>query len=340
MACQALSIAMRQALCLYDLTERELRLANWLILETYDRGEFKGRIDFRDWAQKLGFWDSDSVRPGKCRDVFIDLKNLGLLDWNETEGTYELRPYHTYWTGLKQRGLLSESTRNQDLPLRAERLLPEALSEVSRENALASGPDPAQPVLQNRSRDWAALYQKLKQGLNDPDEMERLLNEFGIAENQEPPSTGEKRRLPAENAGELNRQKTPVTQTLEKSGVSGLPAKNAGCSIASLALSTKAKLAIRPAKNAGEAADPETARRFLESVDVKGTLHGRFGQEYEKLCEQSPGYVLNRLKPALEEHLSHYRRLRGPDYSLQDPVGWMGSKAAAAGLMKWHGRRH
>lgn len=340
-AAQALSIVMRQAICLYDLAERELRLANWLILETYDQGQFKGQVDFHEWARVLGFWDAKSVRPKQCMEVFIELQNLGLLDWNEAEGTYELRPYQSHWTGLKRRGLLSEAKRNQGLSLRAERPLSEALSEVSRENALASGPDPVHPPLQGRSRDWPALYRKLREGLTDQEHLARLLNEFADGENSEP------QELPAENAGEGYRRKTPVSipvknagvQHPENVGIAQLPAKNAGPPIASLALSTKAKLAVPPAKNAGEPAKTEAAWRYLQSVDARGTLQGRFGREYEGLCERSPDYVLCRLKGAFEEHLRYYQQKLGPEYLVRDPVGWMGRKAAEAGHMQWHGRR-
>lgn len=345
-ACQALSIAMRQAICLYNLAERELRLANWLVLETYDRGEFVGQTNFHEWARVLGFWDAKSLRPKQCMQVFIDLKDLGLLDWNQAEGTYELRPYQNHWTGLRQRGLLSEPQEIQALPLRAERLLPEALSEVSREEALARGPDPIQPPLQGRSRDWPALYKKLREGLSSPEDLERLQDDLTQDQNQElqqglpAESAGS---LPAKNAGD-DRRKMPVTQSAENADFAGLPAKNAGAqlassSTASLAFVPRAKLAIGPpAKNAGEnQPTSEEAWRFLQSVDRRGTLTGRFAGEYERLC-QDPDYVLGTLKRSFESH-ERYNQEKNREYHVSDPVGWMGRKAAESGRMKWHGRR-
>lgn len=354
-ACHALSIAMRQAICLHTLAERELRLANWLILETYDRGEFAGRTNFHEWARVLGFWDSKSVRPKQCMQVFIELKDLGLLDWNQAEGTYELRPYQNHWTGLRQRGLLSEPQKYQDLALRAERPLSEALSEVSREEALNRGPDPIQPPLQGRSRDWPALYKKLREGLSSPEELERLLDDLAHEQNQKPDE-----RSPAESAGDPPaknaggyRRKMPVTQDAGNAQLAqlvGLPAKNAGdqlaSSIASSAPVSRAKLAIgggsgegTPAKNAGEIAQRSAdAWRLLQSVDRRKTLSGRFADDYEKLCQDSADYVLGPLWRCFEEHEAYYQA-RNPEYRVRDPVGWMGRKAAEAGRMRWQGKR-
>lgn len=366
-ACVALSVRMREALCLYNLKERELRLANWLILETYDRGQFVGVADFSKWARELGYWDAKSIRPKQCMEEFIELKNLGLLDWNQAEGTFELRPHHHHWTGLRLRGLLSEvEPKSKDLPLRAERLLPEALSEVSREQALTSGPDPVDRPLQGMSRDWPALYKRLQEALSsrDPEQMERLQEDFEASagrENQERQKgggspanfTGDRRispvNPPAKNAGNDYRRNSPVTQDAQnaelKTCVNDIPVKFAGAPIASLALSTKAKLAIGggvgeglPVKFAGADCTPERAWRYLESVDRRGTLRGRFAEDYRSLCEQMPQYVLEKLKWALEEHLRYYRQ-NNPNYGLPDPVGWMGRKAADAGHMRWRGRR-
>lgn len=253
-ACQTLSKSMREGLCLYDLKESELRLAHQLVLETYDCEQTSGKTDFHRWARDLGFWDAEGLRPRRCMRVFVKLKNLGLLDWNQAQGSYELRPPNqNNWSGLKRRGLLSalKSSHDQELPLRAERPLSEMLAQTEREEALAAaerdssprGPDPAHPVLQSRSPDLASLFNLLREGLDNREKMQSLLQELDAlqAANQAPAFFAG--NSPAKNAGN-DRRKTPVSQTPENPQVAGLPAKLAG---------DRLKMPVEPpAKNAGD----------------------------------------------------------------------------------------
>lgn len=341
---------MRQDLCRADLTESELRLAFWLIGQTYDLGDFSGPTDFHGWAADLGYSDAKSLRPKDCMAVFEQLERLGILDWNRAQGTFELRPYRRDWFSINARAASFCKKANQEqLNLRAERPLSEARNELSRECALSSGPNPAQPPLQGRSPGWADSLKQLKEVLDGPQaDLQRFLEqphhgnpELSASGTEPGKFPGDREKIPVslepgKNPGG-DRENSPATQRAKIEPVKvppiETPGKFPGGSIVSLAPVQKAKLALRTGPEEAEA-----ALRYLQSVDRAETLRGKFAREYEALCEHWPRYVLDRLKPAFEEHERYYS-IKTPGYKLRNPVGWMGGKAAREGKMRWHGRR-
>jgi hypothetical protein len=142
--------------------------------------------------------------------------------------------------------------------------------------------------------------------------------------------------------GDYSPGATGPLQTKGKSGPGDYsPASREGGrgELASLAFVQKAKLANRAGDySPGDkpTPTPEMAWEFLRKVDRKGTLQGRFAEDYESLCFKHPSYVLNRLKGCFEDH---DRRFGTTPLRLEDPVGWMGSQAAQDGKMTWHKKK-
>jgi hypothetical protein len=328
------------------------------------------RID--EWAKQGGFEDDTGLRRTKLRSLLKSLVGLGIVDVNWIESTFEPRPDVETWS--KVNGLRAKPQpvclNQRLLELSAERPLSAALAAISREGAVkgagigtnetspvTNGLSPAHRLLQQAPQGrpvptlWADRYAELRAALGDPEKLAKLQAELVNAETNPPEISGggspEKsggvagnfRSEPPEKSGDPQLQQNQgISCPPEKSG-GGSPEISGGSLIASLALSSRAKLAIPPEKSGGSPEISGEALEFLARVDRRKTLQGRFAAEYVALCERNPDYVLNRLKPAFEEHERHYRRLKGPDYQLSDPVGWMGSKAAAEGRLRWHGRR-
>jgi hypothetical protein len=348
---QRLSVVMRRSMCVYDLPESEQRLAHWLVTETYDCGRAAGGVDFERWAQVLGFADSKGTRRDKCEGVFRSLEKLRLLNWNRVgtvgtgpQGTFELLPDAQNWSRLRRtRSLVNPAPAGtQELPFCATRELDEGLASASRDNALPNGLSPDHLSLQRQTQgrpvvcDWA----RLKDALNNPTELARLLAELerpvdASAHFAEKPS--------AEKSAEREiQQETSGAQGFSASAdFAGTPsAKSAEKPIASLALVPRAKLAKASAEKSAETqATPEAALEFLRKVDRQGTLNGRFRLDYIELCQRHPGYVMERLRACFEEHERYYKSKHGQTFQIAGPVGWMGAKAAAEGRMKWHGTR-
>jgi hypothetical protein len=267
--------------------------------------------------------------------VLESLMKLGVVDVNWTEQTFELRPAlgESQLIELRARAAGIEDDAQQLLKLCAERPVSEALSEISREKALEgagivasdagtvpSGPSPDHLALQRQTPGRSVPWDRLRAALNDPDEMTRLQAEVQSCFGQQS----------AEKFAESpSAEKNAETETPQDQGFGGSAENFPDAPIASLALSTKAKLAITAEKIA-------EALEFLRKVDRRGTLQGRFGADYEALCQAHPDYVLGRLRDAFDDH---ERRYGETQFKLSDPVGWMGRKAAAEGRMKWHARQ-
>ena len=354
-ACEVYSWVTRDGLAIYDLKPQEFWLAHLLVLESYDRRDAAGRparvpwgkLSLEDWAARGGFRDNKGTRCDKLRPVLESLAQLGIVDVNWIEGTFELRPSVESWSRVN--GLRAKprpvQTAQQVMELCAERPLSAAMAEVSREKALEgvgvaagdSNPVPSGPShdhlarasqTHGRSIPWG----RLTAALSDPDEMARLQTEFGPQSADFSADVGEFRRRDSA-------EKSADTELPTKQGVNASAEKSAETHIVSLALGTKAKLAISAEKSAETRATPEAALEWLRKVDRRSTLEGRFADGYFALCNRKPDYVLGRLRSCFEEHERYYKTQRGEDFQLSDPVGWMGRKAADEWLMKWHGKR-
>jgi hypothetical protein len=151
-----LSCAMRESMSYYDLRPNEAWLAHLLILETIDRNRKTAPVCIEGWAGR------QRMRPDKCAKVFETLIGLGLVDVNCGQGIFELRPDSSLWS--RERALRRETHQpgQVELPMRVERPLSEALSEVSRENVMA-GPalgSVSDPVLFGHAAEKSATRRK------------------------------------------------------------------------------------------------------------------------------------------------------------------------------------
>lgn len=311
--CVALSIQFRLGLQCYDLVPTEFLLSHLLCLLTLDRGEVTGRLDPREWAVRIGMVDAAGPRAGRCLKVVKTLICLGILDVNFAQGTFELRPCVENWSRTRAfRGASRTATGMEELPLRSERPVSEALSELSREQALKSGP--------STKHDWPALFSNLRAALQaGPEAMEEFLKAHPDCHERSPENSGNlvnnfhrkiPSELPAENSGDRKDQSAR--------GFAAAPENSSGPAIASSAsLIQKAKLATAGSAKVGE------AWAWLSSEDRLGQLMDpRYGPQWRELCERDPLYVLKRLKGRLD----HYRDRNGKD-SVGDPIAWMSRKA-------------
>src|ERR1035441_7411749 len=131
---------------IYDLKPQEFWLAHLLVLESYDRRDAAGRparvpwgkLSLEDWAARGGFRDNKGTRCDKLRPVLESLAQLGIVDVNWIEGTFELRPSVESWSrvnGLRAKPRPGQ-TAQQVMELCADRPLSAAMAEVCREKAL------------------------------------------------------------------------------------------------------------------------------------------------------------------------------------------------------------
>jgi hypothetical protein len=123
---------MREGLLAVDLSPTQRNLAGLLVLESFDKDVVKGQVDLADWARRLRVRDARGVRPDKLQPVLKALVGLGLVNWNRTEGSFELRPAAEGWLAPRQGAL----------GLRQERELDEAMCGLSREKVLGAAPAP------------------------------------------------------------------------------------------------------------------------------------------------------------------------------------------------------
>lgn len=137
-----LSRMFREALLGYELMPNELKLGQIFCLETFDVGRAVGLVALREWAAWLGLRDSKGLRPDKCAALVNTLNSLGIVDVNCAQGTFEPRPDASLWSrtrAFRVRAFSTETGGSAELPLRAQRELPEALSELARDNAQTQG---------------------------------------------------------------------------------------------------------------------------------------------------------------------------------------------------------
>ena len=292
-----LSVAMRRGLLIYDLCPVERDLAGLLILETFDQGRCRAPVRLEAWAMRLGRM---SARADKLeRLAFKPLVELGLVDLNAGQGTYELRPNIETWSKLRAwRSHSQPANGTPDLSpaLAVARPLDEALSSWSREQTLAG-------------EEQKAESRKLTMGLADK-------------------SAGEWRINPPAVADKSTTQETPITTGLS-SGLGATADKSAGLQLlaaAALKLSNKAAAASCTADLSATIApgqDPTaTALAWLESIDERGMLRvPAFAVQWLKLCQERPDWILSRARRRLAE------------VQPANPLGFLAKMARDEGLL-------
>lgn len=155
---QALSRRLRRGLYQYDFRPLEILALIVLCEETFDRtrmtpgpdpaapatwvhlpvtGGTTLPADFARWSKLLGL-RGDKFR----RQVWTELVKLLVIDWNENQATYELRPEISHWSRLRayRVPVTEEDPAQEYLALPDERPLSESLSECAREAALEAEP--------------------------------------------------------------------------------------------------------------------------------------------------------------------------------------------------------
>lgn len=296
--CRKLSTIIRENLLRYALKPTEFKFVQRLVLETYDRDRFVAPIQLEEWARGLEFRDARGLRVDKARAVFDTLRELLIVDANEGQGTYQLRPDISAWSNLRPGG---PAGGQKQFKLCAERPLDEALSSVSREAALASGDGQSDP-------DVAALFAKLKE-LAAGKCSEGDVGEFWEEVRRKNPT-----RFGAENfAAAKSAQNQAIPDSSEKSDA---------VAIASSALSTqKAKLAKESEKS--DAAGRALA--WLERVDTKGQMQGKFREQWLDLCARDAAYVLRVLRGKLDYY--NRRVAAGEMVPINDPIAWLSRSA-------------
>jgi len=353
---RALSLRFREGLARCAL-KPVLTLAGHILCQmSLDLDRCGVALDLSALAEDLGLRDAKSLRPGKAMPVLEELIKLGIVDHNSGQGTFEPRPNWRGWSRLiplrrdaSLDVISAASATTPELQLRAERPLSEALSDLAREEVLTGGPV--------STRDWPALFTRAA-GLaiaGDDEGAQALLREHfaaARADRQNSPVTLPAKfagKLPANFAGDTKAQETPM-----KSGQTAAPANFAGnpggvggeLAIASLASVpvqaklAKAELASLPANFAGELEGRAAAAwRWLESVDIRIALKGRFGPAWEELCCRNPDYVLRKLRGALEDAQGRAeRREKGADgrrlVPIAEPLAWLSRKARDDGELR------
>lgn len=372
--CILYSRATREGLKLKDLPELEHRLMQHLVLESFDRGRLGGEVDFDLWARELGYGDASGPRPDKCRKVFELVVSKLMVNWNRgttaasQHGAFEILPNYPKWVIKKERSLPKTGPDGTgELPFCDPRELDEARASHSREGAMQSEQNDAQGGLSQDQRrlqapppdratpDYAAI---LRIAVDDPAAAERMLAE---AQSQGNPQDEFRRINPPEAPADYSAGgiRAPADYSAGSTG----PAKTKGIEppadySAGTPLGDRRRKEVPPpnllqnspgdhcppaggggevskTKGGGNKPSPEKALEFLRKVDRKGTLKGRFLEDYVALCAEYPDFVLGYLRGCFKHFESRYGD--GPQ-RLKDPVGWMGRLAANEDKIRWHGR--
>jgi len=139
----------------------ELRLAHMLCLDTFDQGKTQGMIRLDEWARRMNLRDSKGLRPDKVATLLNTLKDLGVVDVNAAQATFEPRPDADLWSRARitrARAISTPSAEGSSAPaaaelaLRDERPLPEAMNELSREKAIGQATAVASSEKSDESR--------------------------------------------------------------------------------------------------------------------------------------------------------------------------------------------
>ena len=292
--------------CRLKLTEVLLLLI--LKRETVRRGVLSAPVRLGDWSKELG------MDFRKLRVFFLELVALQIVDFNEGQGTYRLRPDVRKWSQLRgSRARTQQRDAVQELPLTAERPLDDALSDLATESALAGGPEALGPA----SRGWDQLT-------HEDFEILRGAATGGVetfsgspAEN----SAGGAEKLSggaAENsAGAKRPEKQPVSRAAENSAG---PLKLASSFVQEKLASSRAA-----ENSAGQAME------WLRSIDSSRALNvPAVLAQWEELCYREPRYVLGPLKQRWDNR---------QDKNKTSPLGWLACQAFDAKKLRRLGRR-
>lgn len=321
--CVVYSRHLRQAIIDYDLLPTEIRLLMLLCLETFDAGLIGDQVALQRWAEKLRMRDAKGLRVDKCEKVFKTLVDLGIVDLNATQATYQIRPDPLTWSRV--RALYGPRKTESELQLCAERPLSESLSELSREKALGGVPEP--------DRDWHALFNGLQTALQaGPAEVERFQRDHPEMFSAEKSADVRRKNPPTESGDSAETLNAQCCQGFDVSRGDSAE-KSADTAIASLAgTGTKAKLATAKTLSAEKSADMVAeAVAWVQSVDRLGQMEDPvYGPQWRRLCEEYPNYVLKRLKLRLETT----EKSGKAEDRVDDPLAYLARKAREEGRMK------
>lgn len=331
--CWAWSTATREGLQRFKLSPSERLLGGQMVLESFDQCRTVAPVLIPEWCHVMGgtFLDNGKPREAKLRAVLDNLVQLGVVDVNQAQGTFELRPDWTLWRFRGLRCLPQEGSKaaTDSLQLRAERLLSEALSENSRTGAMKTGG----PVL---VRDWPDLFNKARQAVNDPSKIASLLAEFPAE------------KVAAANCaggGEIRRNaaaKSAGMQVTAAQGFAAAPESYSHYSQPPIAISLDPNKLRAIAKPAEKSASPSMDEVVLElrSVDLGRELQRSSAlAQWEDLAGRKPGYVMGLVEEYRSRSALYARQGRK---AIASPVAWISRIARDAGELRRqsNGLRH
>ncbi len=352
-----MSKLLRHGLRVYDFKLTEVLLLLILCEETLDVNCPKGEVRFEAWWKELGL---ESWR--KFRPHWEAVVSAGVVDYNEAEGKYQLRPDTAQWSRMRGLRVPNQNLRvESELSLVAERPLSDALSELSRENALEKavsagsvatlnpvgsqalpGDEPGANTGQPRE-EGNPSPRPSPQGEGDPKaardgragswwEAVEVAMAGGIP--APPPVTDKLSDAPAEKSAagvqvgaSRAAEKSAAFEKPQLAGVSAPEDFSAGRSLTSLGLDEKPRLARAAEKSAAEIEEArlhemEEARTWLLEIDRAKRLRAANTQaQWDELCRRNPGYVLKTLRRRLRTAETNRKDDRSPP--LGDPLGYI-----------------
>lgn len=349
---QRLAAALDDGIICYDLRPIEVLLLLVLKAETYRRQSLSAPVRLEAWAAQLGM----EVR--KLRPYWRELVLLGIVDANQGQGSYSLRPDAAMWSKTRGRRSAASIPGHPELPLIAERPLDAALTEVAVEKVLSPKSN-----VQSRTvtaEDWHALRESLScpEKLGGPPSpgygaVKAAEKSAGAGAEKFSGGGGKIRRGAAEKSagpqvadtgppGELftvftDPYSLAEAQPLKAEAELSFKAaeKSAGAVIAD------SRLPIAEGQRAGTMADGKgqmanrqqriaAAMDWLQRVDSRRRL-ARVDvlSQWEDLCQREPEYVLGKLRRRYEE--PH-------NAPLSNPLGWLAQVAIEDGRLRRLGR--
>lgn len=319
-----LSTALRHNMVAYGFGKNELRLLLILCEETFDDNKLEGKADLAAWSLLLDM-RFDKLRDGAWRDLI----QCQVVDFNQGQGSYELRPDIAHWSRLRGPVLENNLRAGQELPLVAERPVDETLSLMSRETVLTEAPpfEGVQPQLaapagSQSSKDLGGEFKRLIKAL-DTNSVEI---EFPQDQSADKIPVNAKENLSA-SGGKIRRvmaEKSAATQHPPDEAVA-ITAEKSAAPIAKLSFLKKAKLAISPAEKSA------AALRWLRNIDKHGAMAMSLClNQWSGLCRKDPDYVLCSLQGALERGI---RLAQSEGREIVNPLGYVAKKARQDGKL-------
>lgn len=316
---RAWSAALRAGMVAYGFLPTEVLLLLILCEETFDRNELAARADVPAWARRLG------MRPDKLRPVWEELIGIQVVDFNAAAGWYQLRPALESWTNVRALRVPRNLRAGAELPLKLERPIDEALSSMSREQALlaprgalsGAGDSPAPSGSQLSGRQTALEWHRQIRASHPASEWPAFQAEFEMrlaAEKSAGPGENIPEKLSAASADFSAARKSPALTAVLR-GRAGPVEKSAALPyrVTSLVSAVpETSLVSREEKSAA-------ACRWIGDVDTENCLaQMNCRQQWEELCNRDPDYVLTKLKKAL--------RLAMATTEIRNPLGFLARK--------------